>query len=213
MESDKWINNDLDAFFQRLGECKNYKEMKNEFQQLDDPLGLRDDENFTILHKACYLNQNMLVRIILEHTSITKEWINSQSSAGFTGLHFAAYKGNLEVVQLLIKRGADTNEVNEKGLNVLHLAAQNNQIEPIIYFTEKYGMDINKQDKEGSTPLHWSCYTGSETVVSFLLNFPIDINSKDSRGLTPLHLAVISGKQYYLFRKDKDSEETNPIRC
>jgi ankyrin repeat protein len=193
MDDNRKLNNDLNSFYQKLSNSLSYEEIKTNFNALENFMELRDEEQFTILHKACYLNNNMLVKIILDNKGITSDWINSRSKVGFTALHFASYKGNLEIVDLLIKKGAKFDSENEKGLNVLHLSAQNNQIEPIIYFTQKYGMDINVKDREGSTALHWACYTGSETVVTFLLNLNIEINAKDIQGLTPLHLAVISG--------------------
>ena len=41
-----------------------------------------------------------------------------------------------------------------------------------------------------STPLHWACYTDSETSVEFLLAWGSHVNLKEIEGYTPLHLVV-----------------------
>lgn len=61
------------------------------------------------------------------------------------------------------------------------------------YFKFK-GLDINKTDLKGSTPLHWASYLGCENAVNFLVSWKPKFDLKDEEGgLTPLHLAVISG--------------------
>ena len=64
-------------------------------------------------------------------------------------------------------------------------------------------MDINKQDKRGSTPLHWACYSQSEIALTYLLAWSPNLNLQDNEGLTPLHLAV---------RSVEAIESTRPVR-
>ena len=51
---------------------------------------------------------------------------------------------------------------------------------------------MNKQDKRGSTPLHWACYSNSEVALSYLLSWHPELDVRDNEGYTPLHLAVKS---------------------
>lgn len=56
------------------------------------------------------------------------------------------------------------------------------------------GFKIQVEDSKGSTPLHWACYSGSESAVNALLAWESEIDCQDKiYGLTPLHLAVLSG--------------------
>lgn len=51
----------------------------------------------------------------------------------FTALHYASYRGNIEMCQALLDRGADMQATNEFGQDVMHIASQGN--EPIsLYF-------------------------------------------------------------------------------
>ena len=59
------------------------------------------------------------------------------------------------------------------GQNVIHIAAQGDQPESIIYFKDKYNLNINAKDSSGSTPLHWACHTGSELSLNFLISYGV----------------------------------------
>lgn len=62
------------------------------------------------------------------------------------------------------------------------------------------GVDVNKQDSLGYTPLHWACsaLTSQSSYLSFvkkLLNHgaTASLNIKDNKGRIPLHWACIKG--------------------
>lgn len=55
----------------------------------------------------------------------------------------------------------------------------------------KEGHDINLQNSQGDTPLHWAVSERRVDVVEYLLRRPgIDVNVKNKRGETPLWVAV-----------------------
>jgi len=54
-----------------------------------------------------------------------KQWINYRTDDdGFTALHFASFRGNVTLINLLLSHGADMNVKNNFGINVMHVAAQ-----------------------------------------------------------------------------------------
>ena len=59
-----------------------------------------------------------------------------------------------------------------------------------MFLFKELGIDLNSQDKRGSTPLHWACFRQSEIALSYLLAWSPNLNSVDCDGNTPLHLAV-----------------------
>lgn len=133
---------------------------------------------------------------------LLNSFVNRRSKEGYTPLLLAAYRGNIKIIKLLIENGGDYRLTNKMGLSVLHMAAQGNQPSVIIYFKEKYDLDLNLKDNVGSTVLHWTCYSGSQDVLILLMYYKVEINIKDREGNTPLLLSIIFGKFLLIHRKD-----------
>ena len=57
-----------------------------------------------------------------------RKWINQKTEEdGFTALHFASFRGNIQIIQLLIEHQADIYLLNGHGLSMIHVAAQGDQ--------------------------------------------------------------------------------------
>ena len=128
-------------------------------------------------------------------------FLNKKCTNGYTALHYAAFRENIDIIKLLIDSGGNYLDRNLRGLNMLHVAAQGDQPEVLIYFKEKYNMDILETDFNGSTPVHCACFLSSEICVDFILNWinSDEVNIKEAMGYNPLHLAVFSGKDKLLY--------------
>jgi ankyrin repeat protein len=200
---DNWKITRIKQFFQTIynNECSQFRSFfKN---NRDSPWEwIDDEEGLNCLHRACYLNLTDFVNIIFEEMTILSQGkeiltklVNKSSKKSLTAIHLAAYRGNIEIIKLLIKNGANIQAKNEKGLNVLHMAAQGDQPSALLFFTEKYDLHLEELDYLGNTPLHWACYTGSQSFVNILLSYRnLNVNLQEKQGLTPLHLAVMSEK-------------------
>jgi ankyrin repeat protein len=133
------------------------------------------------------------LRLGEESKEVLQKWLNLPSKDGYTPIHYACFRGNIELIIKLTENFADYKTCNIFGLNCLHVSAQGNKPQSLIYMIEKFKLDINCKDNVGSTPIHWACYTGSENALNFILAQNPDLNVQDKDGYTPLHLAVISG--------------------
>ncbi|CAD8203286.1 unnamed protein product [Paramecium octaurelia] len=161
-----------------------------------------DHKKYTLLHLAAYNNNLDTVKMLINHVkkqhkhncqSILTEWVNQQTEDGFVAFHFAAYRGNLEMIHEFEKCGANLDIRNAQGMNGLHLAAQGDQPKSVVYF-KKIGFDFAQKDSKGGTALHWASYYGCELSVNYLLSFSDQfLDVKDLEGLTALHLATMSG--------------------
>ena len=67
----------------------------------------------------------------------------------------AIKKNDLQLVQKLIKSGADINFKDEKGLTPLHYAAVSGNIDLVKYLVEN-GADVCAKDKKGRTPDYYA---------------------------------------------------------
>ena len=125
----------------------------------------------------------------------------------WTPLHFAAQNGHLEVVRLLLERGANVNAQNTDELwwrerrTPLHFAAQNGHLDVVRLLLER-GANVNAETSgvAGWTPLHFAAQNGHLEVVRVLLERGANVNAQttlfwedaDARR-TPLHYATKNG--------------------
>ncbi len=102
-------------------------------------------------------------------------------------------------LRALLEEGADVNCTDSCGvpalmLAVYHLPCHPDAQENLRMLLHHPRIDVNRADKEGSTPLHAAADYGQADVLRELLNFPvIQANVTDTRGRTPLHEAAESG--------------------
>ena len=157
------------------------------------------NDDSTILHLSIIQNNTKIIKEILKYCKkyLSKNkfinFINKKNNKGIAPIHYASFKGNVEIVHNLIKDGADLNSITDKSLNVIHFACQGKKVNILLYFDiyHKNKIDFNSKDKKNSTPLHWSCFSSSYECAEFLLNKGVKMNTKDNDGNTPLHLSII----------------------
>ena len=52
------------------------------------------------------------------------QWVNQKTTVDkFTAIHFASFRGNIDICKLLVSNSANINAKNAYGLNVMHIAA------------------------------------------------------------------------------------------
>lgn len=100
--------------------------------------------------------------------------IHSRDKDGYTMLHRAAQQGHLQLVELLIAKGAPLDERSHDGSNLtpLHLAASENQIDTVTLLLEK-GADINARGKgaryRGWSALAFAAWNNNKSMVELLI--------------------------------------------
>ena len=60
----------------------------------------------------------------------------------------------------------------------------------------EHNPDVNIQDGDGSTPLHWCAIKGNGNLCRLLLEHNADVNIRDKHGYTPLHWPARVGNEH-----------------
>lgn len=84
---------------------------------------------FTVLQLYSIFCRNSLLCLLLQHSSRNTLHVNCQNKKGFAPLHIAVIENNMEVLVLLLKKGAFVNVQTHKHITPLHLACFHDQYE------------------------------------------------------------------------------------
>jgi ankyrin repeat protein len=107
----------------------------------------------------------------------------------------AAYKGDVDMVRVLLAARPDPDVRDDFGATALHEAIFSSNPE-IIRLLLDYGFDVNAQvPLNGYTPLHYAVWLNRPEVVKILLAYKADKTIKDKKGQTPLEKASKEGKR------------------
>jgi hypothetical protein len=104
---------------------------------------------------------------------------------------------NIRKANKLLKKGADIEARDEKGMTPLHIALMVGHTEMVKFLLEK-GADVNARDDNGWTPLHWAVSglgvaVGDQfgkTNLKLLLGYGANVNTRNNDGVTPFQNAV-----------------------
>jgi ankyrin repeat protein len=138
---------------------------------------------------AAAKGEKAVVRTLLQQ----KADVNAPQADGATALHWAAYRNDLELADILIAAGANAKTPNREGATPLYLASLEGNpamIEKLL----KAGADPNERGLHGETPLMLAARNGNLDAMKALLDNKADINGKEKlRGTTALMWASEQG--------------------
>lgn len=119
--------------------------------------------------------------------------VNKLDECGFSPLHYAAASG--KDVENLLGSGANVELCDKLSNTALHWAMLGGCVSAISALVQ-HGANINKQNNDGETPLHFAAgitSPASADCVQYLLQAGADPNIASTNGHTPLHYAACSG--------------------
>lgn len=148
---------------------------------------------------------------------------NSRLTVGWTILHMASEKGNSELVELLLSKGANIEAKDLYGKTPLFYAfnkdilrnfiskgvdvnVRDNNNNAVIFEiagmldkdTMKYclskGINPDIKDKEGNSLLQFMALYGEKDIVKLLVSKGADVHSVNNNNTAVIHSAVLSGK-------------------
>ena len=115
--------------------------------------------------------------------------LNKKDKNGESLLHKAAAYGHLDICKYVISKGIPVDiEIPDAKATPLMLAVSFNNIKVVEYLLLR-GANINKQDCNGVSSMHYAVSRNLPEMVSFLKNNHADLDLKDKICRTPLDVA------------------------
>ncbi|HEY3093951.1 MAG TPA: ankyrin repeat domain-containing protein, partial [Vicinamibacterales bacterium] len=115
--------------------------------------------------------------------------VNAASADGTTALHWASYRDNVDIADLLIRAGAKVDAANDLGATPLWTASLNGSSAMVKRLLEA-GAHPNLALLLGETPLMIAARSGNADVVTQLIDKGANVNARGARGQTALMWAV-----------------------
>ncbi|KAI1474287.1 ankyrin repeat-containing domain protein [Daldinia eschscholtzii] len=112
-----------------------------------------------------------------------------------TSMHHVVANGDVQICQLLLEHGADSNNPLLKspllhGVVTRRLPHTTKQRIDLLTFLVKYNVNINDTDEQKATPLLVATENGFGDLARCLLEYDPDVNLPDIDGRTPIFEAV-----------------------
>ena len=146
-----------------------------------------DMQGRTLLSWAAQRGDDKTVARLLTHGADP----NKPSRNGKNPLHWSSQSSNTKCMEVLLAAKADVHATDIDGTTALHCVANNGEgFVNLIGCLLKYGAEIEKQGKDGWTPLHSAVSLDEITVISELLAQGANVNAQTNNRQTALHFAV-----------------------
>ena len=147
---------------------------------------------------------NMQLKTQQPYRSKVDRGDDTMLTTGTTPLLRAAKAGDVEVIAMLLEKGADPKLSTRNGINPVMAAAGlgSNEADGVgrkktekeaidsIALLLKAGVDINAVDSRKETAVFGAAQKGWDEVVQYLADHGARLTDKDSKGLTPLDAAA-----------------------
>ncbi len=141
------------------------------------------------LHWATHYNELELAKNLLEAGAE----VNARCKRDGKSPLFVALRSieNVDIINLLLKHGANPNTVNKWGRRAFPMARS----PEVIRLCIDAGADVNVGDKDGTTALHRAVQRENIESIKVLLDAGANARQERSDGKTPLDLALEAGNE------------------
>ena len=183
------------------GDCEIVRSL---FPKLKDSFYKLSSSNQTCLHIAALNGQVGVTKFLVEGNSFNLE---DEDKRKWTLIHCAAFSGNYEVFQYLLKKGSDLLKVTNDGDNCLHIASYCGHLRICELILFRYHLKLyrnneketdnwlNSADCTGNTCLHNAVKKKHVKITRLLLEYHADVTVKRKDMKTALDIALIGKSQ------------------
>lgn len=141
------------------------------------------------------INNNAPLETIIYLIEQPGNSISKNTHDGRIYLHWAANKGNAELVKYLLEKGSDINRTDDKGATPISFAASNGQTNTAVYdLLFKAGNDPKQKFQNGTNLLLLSiAYDKYLKLANYFATKGLTINDTDDQGNTAFDYAAKTG--------------------
>nr|XP_017212251.1 espin-like [Danio rerio] len=126
----------------------------------------RDSGGATPLHLAARFGRVEAVNWLLVHGAEAEV----ETNCGALPAHYAAAKGDLTCLKLLIGRAPGSiNRQTNMGATPLYLACQEGHLHVVEFLVKDCQADVHLRAQDGMTPLHAAAHMGHHSLVVWLV--------------------------------------------
>lgn len=159
----------------------------------DRPADVMDDVGMTPMHWAALMGHTQIIHLLL----LKGCEVDSMNNVLNSSLILAAAGGHDHAMSILLERGADPFLRNLKDRDALFIASvfapQSKSLASVFSLLNFRGVDFNKLDSSGATPLHECAARNLARSVRLLIEAGADVNIKHrTKFATPLLFACAS---------------------
>nr|XP_012142860.1 PREDICTED: ankyrin repeat and death domain-containing protein 1A-like isoform X5 [Megachile rotundata] len=147
-------------------------------------------KNDLLLYEAVIKNEADTVRKVLKETVD----VNSRNNYGRAPIHWAASRGNTEIIEMLIQAKCDIEARDKFGMRPLHMAARYGHRDAVKMLINA-GASVSAMNKKQHTLLMCAARGNNIRVVEYLAEAVESLNgdATDCTGATALHHAASAG--------------------
>ncbi|XP_061186225.1 putative ankyrin repeat protein RF_0381 [Saccostrea echinata] len=149
---------------------------------------LQSNDGMNILHMACMNAKLEISQYIIEHYP---DMLTKMDNEGRNVALYAAKGGNLEILKLLLRNGVDPTLQSNSGINILHMACMNAQLEMCRNIIKHYPDMLNQVSNEGWNAIICAAHGGSTEILELLVKIGLDPMHKVNNGRNILHIACM----------------------
>lgn len=149
-------------------------------------------QGLTSLHAAAVSGgAAAMVLLLLDHGADIEAV--ERNAGKYTPFLNGVQSGSEQVMELLLKRGANINAKTSEGFTPMHVAAYYDQCAAATLLL-RHGLSVNARDAHQRTPLMIAAQQGNMKMVKFLLDHQADVDAVGDFGVTALKVAINCGR-------------------